>query len=98
MAELHVIGEIVGGVGFDASRLFCRWLSVGLCFGLKRRLRDVRGRRWLSRCDWLLGNLGCRDRRFVFGLDIRQYRFWLYRRCFWWCRWQTNEYCLYGWL
>ena len=28
MAELHVIGEIVGGVGFEASRLFCRWGAV----------------------------------------------------------------------
>ena len=28
MAELHVIGEIVGGSGFSSRGLFCRWGAV----------------------------------------------------------------------
>ena len=37
MAEVHLIGDIVGGDGFDSGDLFCKW---GLSYGSAWRVLE----------------------------------------------------------
>ena len=41
MAEVHVIGEIVGGSGFPSGNLFCKWgVSHGSGWRVLEGVRD----------------------------------------------------------
>lgn len=61
MAELHIIGQIVGGSGFTESSLFCTWPFTQeqhdvFCRGLegvRPRWTSPRGERWRPRVTWL---------------------------------------------
>lgn len=41
MAEVHLIGELVGGSGFPSGDLFCKWgLSVGSAWKVLEGLQE----------------------------------------------------------